>query len=263
MMRLLIFMLCFFTVTACASEQKKGDETNQTAISAQVDKTGQGNTLDTFFNKTDAFLSANIESGKVPYEAIKSKPARLNELVKLVGTVSLDDATNAEKKAFYINAYNILTINSIIENGIPASPMDIDGFFDGIKHDVAGKKMTLDDLEKGTLFPEFGDARMHFAVVCAALGCPQLQPEAYMPGKLDKQLDHATKETLNRDYFIRVENGKNTVKISELFKWYKDDFLKEADSVLAYINQFRDKKIPSNYTVEHYDYDWSLNDVEG
>jgi len=259
MIRLLTIMLFLFAINACAGD---GDQA-YSAQAVQTENEEQMDTMDKFFDEADAFLSDNIKDGKVPYKAIKQEPAELNELVKMIGNVSLEDASSTEKKAFYINTYNILTINSIIENGIPSSPMDIKGFFDTIKHQVAGQQMTLDEVEKGTLFPEFGDARMHFALVCAALGCPQLQPEAYKPGKLDEQLNHATKETLNRDYFIRVENGKNTVKVSELFKWYKDDFLKEADSVLAYINQFRDKKIPSNYTVEHYDYDWSLNDVEG
>ena len=262
MIRLITVVFCFWAVTACANDQNKSDAENQMAMTAQTAKTNEANTLDMFFSIADAFLSANIENGKVPYKAIKQDPARLDELIKMIGNVSLDDATDAEKKAFYINAYNILTINSIIENGIPSSPMDIDGFFDSIKHQVAGREMTLDELEKGTLFPKFSDARMHFAVVCAALGCPQIQPEAYIPDKLDQQLDDATKETLSRDYFTRVNDENKTVEVSELFKWYKKDFLKEADSVLAYINQYRDQQIPADYTVKHYDYDWSLNSVE-
>lgn len=258
-MRLLIVILGFLMVTACASEGEKAKRSNQTAIAAQVEKSGQGNTLDTFFGKADAFLSANIKNGRVPYKAIKEKPAQFNELIQLTGNVSLGDATDAEKKAFYINAYNILTINAIIENGIPSSPMDIAGFFDTIKHNVAGKKLTLDEIEKGILFPEYGDARVHFAVVCAALGCPQLQPEAYKPEKLDQQLNQAAKESLNRDYFTRVNKESKSVQVSQLFNWYKEDFLKEADSVLSYINRYRTEKIPINYTVDYYEYDWSLN----
>jgi hypothetical protein len=219
-------------------------------------------TMDKFFDETDAFLSDNIKDGKVPYKGIKQEPAKLNTLVRMIGEVSLNDVTDAEEKAFYINAYNILTIHSIIDNGIPASPMDVDGFFDGIKHNVAGQKLTLDGLEKETLFPKFPDARIHFAVVCAALGCPQLQPFAYQPEELDQQLDQVTKENLNRDYFTRVNDEEKAVRVSQLFKWYKDDFLKEADSVLAYINKYRDEKISSDYTVDHYDYDWSLNNTK-
>ncbi len=254
----LLLLLLMMNVNACASE-KENSSPAQKKQAAQNTASEQTPALDTFFNTADAFLAENIEDGKVPYEAIAQEPAKLEELVAMIGNASLGDASDAEKKAFYINAYNILTIHSIIENNIPSSPMDVDGFFGKIKHNVAGKKMTLDEIEKGTLFPEFGDARVHFAVVCAATGCPQIQPEAYIPDKLNAQLDEAARESLNRDYFIRVNEDKKSVQISQLFDWYKKDFLKEADSVLAYINQYRDEGIPSDYSVGYYDYDWSLN----
>jgi hypothetical protein len=139
--------------------------------------------------------------------------------------------------------------------------MDVAGFFDKNKHDVAGMPMSLDEIEKGTLFPEFEDARVHFAVVCAATGCPQIRSEAYMPEKLDEQLEQAAKESLNRDYFIRVNEDEKTVEISKLFDWYKDDFLKETDSVLAFINEYRDEEISSDFTVDYYVYDWGLNSL--
>lgn len=206
--------------------------------------------FDPFFDEADAFLSKHIEDGKVPYETIKQKPKQLNNLVEMIGNISLDEASSPEKKAFYINAYNILTIHSIIENGIPASPMDVEGFFDTIIHNVASKMLTLNELEKDTLFFEFGDARMHFAIVCAALGCPQIQSFAYQPKKLDTQLDHVTTETLNRDYFIRVKPNEKKVEVSMIFNWYKQDFLDAADSILSYINRYRKDKIPGDFGVD-------------
>lgn len=245
---------------SCASEQDvpSSAQEKQAAESMESEQTP---VPDKFFSTTNTFFAETIEDGKVPYEAIAQEPARLEELVAMIGDVSLDDASEVEKKAFYINAYNVLTIHAIIENDIPPSPMDVDGFFDKIKHEVAGREMTLDEIEKGTLFPEFGDARMHFAVVCAATGCPRIRPEAYMPGQLDAQLDEATQESLNRDYFIRVNEDEESVQISQLFDWYEKDFLKEADSVLAYINQYRDEEIPPDYSVEYYEYDWALNSL--
>ncbi len=215
--------------------------------------------LNIFFVEADTFFGSTIRDGKVSYQEIKENPAQLNKLVKQIGGISLNEAKPVEKKAFYINAYNILTIHSIIENGIPASPLDVDGFFNEIKHEVAGEQLTLDEIEKDILFSEFKDARVHFAVVCAARGCPQLQPTAYKPQTLDEQLNQAAKKTLNRDYFTRVNKEKESVKVSQLFKWYRQDFLKEADSVLAYINQYRIEKIPGDFIVEYYEYDWSLN----
>lgn len=256
----ILLLLLTMNVNACASEQDEPSPAQEKQAAENMEPEDSP-VPDKFFSKTDTFLAENIEDGKVPYEAIAQEPAMLEELVAMIADISLDNASDAEKKAFYINAYNILTINAIIENDIPSSPMDVNGFFDKIRHDVAGKKMTLDEIEKGTLFPEFGDARVHFAVVCAATGCPQIQSEAYMPDKLDDQLNAAARESLNRDYFIRVNEDDESVQISQLFDWYKKDFLKEADSVLGYINKYRTEEIPSDYSVGYYDYDWSLNNL--
>lgn len=215
--------------------------------------------MDSFFKETDDFLRANVKSGRIDYRGIQEEPTQLNELVNQIGKMSLDNTSPNQKKAFYINSYNILTIHSIIENGIPKSPLDVEGFFNEQKHTVAGKSLTLDGLEKGTLFPAFPDARVHFVVVCAAKGCPPIRPYAYLPDNLDQQIHKATVRTLNSDYFVRVKPEQGKVLVSEIFKWYESDFLKDADSVLAYINRFRKEKINANAMVDYYTYDWSLN----
>jgi len=215
--------------------------------------------LDSFFKEANVFLETHVENKLIDYEEIKNNPDQLQKLVRQIADISLDEAGPKEKKAFYINSYNILNIHSIVENGIPQSPLDVKGYFDQKKHTVAGKKLTLDELEKETLFPAFPDARVHFVLVCAALGCPPLRPYAYMPDKLDQQIHNATVKTLNSDYFIRVKPEKNSVLISEIFNWYKSDFLKEEDTVLEYINRYRKEKISSDLTVDYYSYDWNLN----
>ena len=214
---------------------------------------------DSFFQQADAFLKANVSEGLIDYKGIKEEPSELNELVAQIAKMPMDEMSPDQKKAFYINSYNLLTIHSIIANRIPDSPLDIEGFFNKQKHTVAGMGLTLDGLEKETLFPAFPDARVHFVLVCAAKGCPPIRPYAYRPENLDQQIQEATVNTLNSDYFIRVKPEQDKVLVSEIFKWYESDFLKEANSVLAYINQFRSEKISSNAAVDYYTYDWSLN----
>lgn len=212
-----------------------------------------------FFEEADAFFSTYVRKGLVDYRAIKKDSAPLQALVKQIGDISLTNTNRKARKAFYINTYNILTIHAIIANGIPDSPMDVEGFFDRITHRVAGRPMTLDNIEKDILLPEYKDARLHFVLVCAAMGCPAISPYAYTPGPLDRQMDQATVRSLNDKLFIRVKPAEKRVLISEIFKWYKTDFLAEADSLRDYINRYRKNNLSPGMTIDYYTYDWSLN----
>lgn len=216
--------------------------------------------FDTFFEQADTFFAAYVKDGKVAYREIQSNPDQLNQLLEMIANSDLEQASKNEQKAFLINTYNILTIHSIIGNGIPASPLDVEGFFNEQTHTVAGREVTLDQVEKEMLLPNFNDARLHFVLVCAATGCPPLKSFAYVPGKLDEQIQESTEAALNSSYFTRVKSEENKVLVSELFNWYKQDFLAEAESILDYINTFRNEKIPESYEVDYYTYDWSLND---
>jgi len=217
------------------------------------------NTLPAFFQETSTFLKEHVENGRVDYANLKKDPAALAALTKQIGTMSLAGATPAEKKAFYINAYNLLVIQQVVGLLPLKSPLDAPGFFDKRKQRVAGEDLTLNDLEKEKLLKTYADARIHFAVVCAAKGCPVLAEFAYVPQKLDAQLDERAKLALNSTYFIRVNPKQKRVEVSKLFEWYQADFTKGGQSVLGYVNGFRQEKIPADYAVAMYEYDWSLN----
>jgi len=211
--------------------------------------------LDGFFKQTDSFLKKHVRNGLVAYSAIKSNPAELNALIKQVETANLSSANSVTKQAFYINAYNLLVVKSIIDNNIPASPLDVSGFFKSKPHKVAGKSTTLDKLEKTTLFGLKKDARFHFAVVCAAVGCPRLENFAYMPNKLNSQLDKQTKRAVNDATFTQVNKKKKTVYLSKIFEWYSGDF----GDLLTFVNKYRSEKIPEKYKVDFYEYNWKTN----
>ncbi|MEM9672338.1 MAG: DUF547 domain-containing protein [Cyclobacteriaceae bacterium] len=213
-----------------------------------------------FTEGTDQLLEGHVKDGLVDYQALAKEQESVKELYQQIGSMSLDGASDAEKKAFYINAYNIITIYQIIENYPVKSPMNINGFFDKKKHQVAGESLTLNQLEKERLLKNHFDARAHFVLVCAALSCPPLADFAYQAEQLDEQIEEKTRQALNNPEFIRVNKGKKKVLVSKIFDWYKSDFTKDQSSVLAYINQYRDEKIPDSYKLGYYEYDWSLND---
>ncbi len=212
-----------------------------------------------FTEQADAFLSHHVSDGKVDYAGIAQNHSQIDELYQQIGKMSLKGASDAEKKAFYINAYNLITIHQITEHYPVKSPMDVKGFFDQKKHTVAGERFTLNELEKKKLLEPYQDPRIHFVLVCAAVSCPPLANFAYQADKLDEQLDEKTRQALNSDSFVRVKKDQKKVELSKIFDWYQSDFTRDQASLIAYVNRYRDQKIPASYQVSHYEYDWDLN----
>lgn len=217
------------------------------------------NTTD-FFSKSDMFFKTNVKNGRVTYKSIKDSPEPLNELIQIAKGISVDKINLDEYQAFWINGYNLSVIKGIIANYPLKSPLDIDGFFDKIKYDIGGKNITLNDMEHQLLEDNYSkDPRMHFALVCAGLGCPPIIDEAYTPTRLNSQLARQTQKALNDPNFIQI--SKNKVKISQIFIWYKSDFNPDG-KVTDFINRYKSEKLPKNIKVSYYPYDWTLNDVE-
>lgn len=212
-----------------------------------------------FNQQTDALLSKYVEKGNVDYSSLKSNFTEIDQLYKSLKDIKINGASDNEKKAFYINAYNIIVIHQITKHFPLKSALDRSGFFDKVKHEVAGESLTLDQIEKGKVILTYRDPRVHFAFSCAAVGCPELGSFAYFPNKLEEQLEQRTKNALNNPEFIKVDNKNKTVGLSMIFKWYDKEFKDESGSVLAYINKYRTNKIPANYTIDFYPYDWALN----
>ena len=215
--------------------------------------------ITSFFSKTDAFLKANVSKGKVNYPAIHSSQNNLNELLSLAEKIKVlkDDAKVYQ--AFWINAYNLSVIKGIIDNYPTKSPLDNAGFFDKTTYNLAGKNVTLNYIENELLRKEFKDARFHFVLVCGAIGCPPLIDEVYLPENLDEQLDVQTKLALNGDYFIKVNTKKKRIKGSEILKWYKEDFTMNGTTEIDFINKYRTEKIPTNFKLKYFPYNWNLN----
>lgn len=213
-----------------------------------------------FFSKADAFFKKNVSNGLVNYSNIKSNPADLDALKEIIASAKPDKSNSKEFKAFYINAYNLLVIDGIIKKYPVKRPTAISGFFDRNKHTVAGKAITLNGIENNILRKSYPkEARFHFALVCAGLGCPPLIPEAYTPTKLESQLQRQTVKAINDINFTKVEGKK--VKISQIFEWYAGDF-KQFGSYVDFLNKYRKTPLEPKSKISFYTYDWTLNDLK-
>lgn len=230
-----------------------------TAFTLFVGIVANAQSLNSFLDEADTFFKKHVSNGQVDYKAIVKDGQGLKSLVSQVGSFDTNSLRDIERKAFFINAYNISVINGIIKAYPTNSPLEIGGFFDSKKHMVAGQQMTLNTLEKDNLLKVTGDEKLHFVLVCAAVSCPPIATFAYRPEKLEAQILERTKMALSNNEFIQVDDSKKTVGISEIFKWYPGDFKDKADNIVAYINQYRTNKIPANYKTTYYTYNWVLN----
>lgn len=217
--------------------------------------------LASFFDETDAFLAEYIVDDQVDYAKVKSNLASLTSITQTIATADLSSAAENVQKAFLINAYNLLVIESVVENYPTSSPQKINGFFDLTKHTITGQEYTLNDFERKELLDRFNDPRLHFVLVCAAVSCPPIITEAYRPEKLEDQLERQTRLALNDPVFIQVDDQLKIAGVSKIFDWYDKDFTNTDQSILAYINSFRENPIPADYALRYYPYNWTLNDV--
>jgi hypothetical protein len=216
--------------------------------------------LKSFFADADQFLKKYVTNGLVDYKAIKKNNSEIEKLYREIGMTDLSASNDMEKKAFYINAYNLVVVYYVSKYYPLKSPLDQSGFFDKVKHLIAGENITLNTLEIKNLLQGFKDARIHFALACAAKSCPPLASSAYTPDKLDVQLKERTVSALNNKEWMRVFPSQKRVELSKIFEWYKADFTSNGRSVLDWINQFRKEPIPSTYSIGYYEYNWSLNE---
>ena len=220
----------------------------------------RANGLNNFFDEADVFFKKYVSNGSVAYSKIKSNIGEVESLYKQIGSMDLKGKTDAQKKAFYINAYNLAVIYWVAKHYPLKSPMDNSGFFDKVKHTVAGEELTLNALEIKKLLFTYKDARFHFALACAAKSCPPLASFAYTPDKVDQQLNDRTTLALNDPNWLKVNKSKKMVELSKIFEWYKKDFTSDGKSEIEWINQFRKEKIPTSYKVDYYEYNWALNE---
>jgi hypothetical protein len=210
----------------------------------------------TFFKEANVFFEKHAQDGNIKYALLKTNRASLNPLIEFIAKTKLSTLDTYKRKAYLINCYNLLVINAVLDKYPIPTINDTDGFFKATKHNIGGMKMTLDDLEYKVIFKEFKDPRLHFVLVCAAKGCPPIPSFAYTPALLGDQMNDQCQLALDNPNFLYLEDTDAVVKISPIFKWYYDDFF---PSIPDFINAHRSNKLPKDYALVYYKYDWKLN----
>lgn len=216
--------------------------------------------LNSYFDRTDQFLAKYVENGVVDYHQLNKEEEVLNELISSISEIELDRLNKNEAKAFWINTYNLLVIQSVVAAYPVQSPKAIMRFFDKRKHIVASKKLSLNQIEKEQLLKVYPDGRLHFVLVCAAQGCPPLLAKAYRAETLEEELEAAAKRVINDSRFVQVDKEKKQLRVSKLFKWYEADFKARHLNVFEFIKQYRVDKLNESYPIRFLEYDWTLND---
>jgi len=219
---------------------------------------------DTLHTPFDEVLKANVRDGHVNYNDIAANRCFAAYVKSLEQTDARMFSSQNERLVFWINAYNALAIQGILNGSSPKSFFGKIGFFYNDKYNVGGVVTNLYDLEHKILRP-LGEPRIHFAIVCASMSCPKLRAEAYTVGRLDLQLDENTRRFINDHTLNRFDYEKKVAYLSKIFDWFDDDFSQHSGSVANYLARYVDDPTLAQeltagaYAIKHLRYDWSLN----
>ena len=213
---------------------------------------------------------ADTAGTRVDYAALRADPEwrRLLEGLAAAPTPAAS-AAQAERLAYWINAYNMLAIDMVVRNYPVAGIRDIGSLLRPVwKRDAGkagGRAVTLDEIEHAILRP-IGDPRVHVAIVCASTSCPSLAREPFRAERLDAQLDAAARAFVaSPEKGARVES--RSLRVSKIFQWFGPDFA-ASGGVLAFVRRHAtpdlraaiDQLGPEPQLI-FFDYDWSLNGI--
>ncbi len=242
-------------------------------------------------------LAAHVnDRGLVDYKELKLHSEELDRYIHRIGDLApqvYEAWDNNQKIAFWINAYNGLTLKAILDHYpikagflssfvYPSNSIrQIDGVWTDLKFKVMGEELTLDHIEHQILRKKFQEPRVHMALVCAALSCPPLRSEPYTGEKLDSQLEDQTDKFLRRENSFKVRRaarGQGSVELSSIFDWFGGDFVakfgtetefkdKEASQravlnfILPHVPEADRQYLKSgDYSISYTKYDWTLNE---
>lgn len=214
----------------------------------------------------NTLLSTYVQNGLVDYKSLKKEESKLvlytNDLSKVMEQ-EYATFSKEEKLAFLINAYNAFTLKLILDN-YPLKSIRNIGFLPGAawKTDfftLLGSSRNLDWIEHSKLRVDFSEPRIHFAIVCASIGCPKLISEAYVASKLNYQLNTSMENFLADTTKNRYDVSTNTLYVSKIFDWFSKDFTKQG-SVINFIKKGMKVEIPESAKIVYTEYDWNLNE---
>lgn len=211
------------------------------------------------------------------YKALKADKARLDQLRRQMAQVDVSTLSRKDQLAYWINLYNISVVGVVVDNYPVESIRDISTDpivrLNVFKKDVVPTKtgpMSLDAIEHGKIREGWKDARIHFAVNCAAKSCPPIRPEPYVGARIDQQLDDQARKFLNGPHGVRIEKdgGEVILHVTKILDWFADDFEQWGGGRVAFLRKYlpadKQKQIDAargQVELEFQDYSWDLNDA--
>ncbi|MGE4107347.1 MAG: DUF547 domain-containing protein [Bacteriovoracia bacterium] len=218
-------------------------------------------------------VSGRNASSVVNYSHLKRNPEKLLNYLGALSSVKeseFDKWSKNEQLAFLINAYNAFTLKLVTDNYPVKSIKDIGGLFSSPWKKkfflLFGAETHLDHIEHDLIRPKYKEPRIHFALVCASIGCPNLASEPYVAARLNAQLENAAKAFLNDRSRNRYEGGASPVLyLSSLFKWYGKDFGPDEQAIRDFVIPRMTLKTveiekAKHASIQFLKYDWNLND---
>jgi Protein of unknown function, DUF547 len=239
----------------------------------------------------DTILDLNVRDGLVYYRALKADRGQLDGYVNSLAAVAVDKLTRNEQLAFWLNAYNAFVLRTVIDHYPiqgrsrdypPRSIRQIPGAFERLPHKVAGRTLTLDQIEQ-TILPPFNDPRVYLALGRGAVSSGRLRSEAYAADKLEQQLTEVAEECLSRPECVQLDREGAKMTVNAVFSWREKEFTAayadKAPAVFASRSPIEravialvqprllttEKEFLEKNTFEmvYGKFDWSLNDLTG
>jgi hypothetical protein len=200
-----------------------------------------------------------VNEGSVDYKRMQES-GDIRPLMDFIAQPDLSFESSNQKKAYYINVYNIAVIDRVLDYYPTSSVMKHPGFFEQPAFNFGGTKMSLNRFEKEIIFESFPDPRLHFVLVCAAHSCPALASFAFKSELLEAQLNGQLRSALQSRRILDSLDSK--VMISKLFDWYATDFGGSKEAILQFINTYLETPLNINSSISYLEYNWRLNDLD-
>jgi hypothetical protein len=252
-----------------------------------------GGPAEAFHRPFDQILDLNVRDGFVYYRALKGARGRLDRYVASLNVPAATVAgwTREHQMAFWVNAYNAIALQAVVDRypirgGSGAYPANsirqVSGVFDRAKHRVAGRSLTLDEIEK-TILPQFKEPRVYLALGRGAVGSGRLRSEAYTGERVMQQLDEIQAEFVNEQSMMTIDRPGGQMAVTSIISWHEAEFAAAYDkgasgplsarspierAVLAFVaprllpleREFVQK---NEFTMAFLPFDWRLNDLTG
>lgn len=251
-----------------------------------------GYSFDHSYSGYAVVLKTYVKSGGVEYAALQKNRKPLDQFIQEIGTVNSTEYakwSREQQLAFWINAYNAWILRIVIDHypisrnrltGLvfpENSVQQIDGVWGNIQMQSPAGKVSLNDMEHKILRGQFMQPRIHFAIVCASLGCPPLKKEPYTPDQIYDQLEDSARKFATDRSRVKMDQAARRIDISQIFKWFSEDFAGFSDDQwrheysvekagpLAFLSRY----FPADdalflkagpVDVTYLPYDWSLNE---